>query len=136
MEKIRMVCAIALVSALSAGGAVPEGGLTWNLDASGVSGQTISGTFPNAEGVEGYAFESVAKMIWTNDVGLTGIYRGLTGDELLCGNETALYGNNPSTGATGDQAAGRNRGAWPHQRLHPGIRPQDRRHESGVVAYL
>ncbi len=106
MEKIRMVCAIALVSALSAGGAVPEGGLTWNLDASGVSGQTISGTFPNAEGVEGYAFESVAKMIWTNDVGLTGIYRSFAGDELLCGNETALYGNNPSTGATGIKLPG------------------------------
>ncbi len=106
MEKIKMVCAIALVSALSAGGAVPEGGLTWNLDASGVSGQTISGTFPNAEGVEGYAFVSAGGMIWTNDVGLTGIYRSLVGDELVCENATALYGNNPTVTSKGIKLPG------------------------------
>ena len=106
MEKIKMVCAIALVSALSAGGAVPEGGLTWNLDAEGTSGQTISGTFPDAEGVEGYAFVSAGGMIWTNDVGLTGIYRGLVGDELVCENATALYGNNPTITSKGIKLPG------------------------------
>ena len=102
----KMVYAIALVSALSAGGVVPEGGLTWNLDAEGTSGQAISGTFPNAEGVEGYAFVSAGGMIWTNDVGLTGIYRGLVGDELVCGNETALYGNNPTVTSKGIKLPG------------------------------
>ena len=88
---LSFVAVCAVVASLH--GAVPETGLTWNFDGSGVSGSTVAGTFANAEGVQGYEFETVGGMTWTNDVGVSEVFSDIRWDNLLCTNATALYEN-------------------------------------------
>ena len=94
-SKSRLSFAAVYVAVASLYGAVPETGLTWNFDGSGVSGSAVAGTFANAEGVQGYEFETVGGMTWTNDVGVSEVYSDIRWDSLLCTNATALYENNP-----------------------------------------
>ena len=96
---------VVLAAVASLHGAVPETGLTWNFDGSGVSGSAVSGTFANAEGVAGYEFETVGGMIWTNDVGITEVYSDLLWKEPLCSNATALY-ENKTSGSNGVRLPG------------------------------